>query len=508
VTAEPTRETAVRRLADDTLVVFLSDVHIGGADGTEIFESVTELTALFQEIGQHAGPVELVLLGDFLDLQRMGPTGQVNDRVVETLSRRDYAELFNAQRRFRSTAGHHVTYVMGNHDAEMWWNAELQQVLRDAGLIDEFALSYTARFEAPGDQVIHSEHGNQFDPTNRFTDYGDPLDTPIGSHVVDDIVRPIGSSARLTGNLDLRDVSYVYSIAAIPEWIAGRIFYRFLGEALRWILILFVIANLIHAALVWLGSPDALRSTTRAVLGELAYDVGVLFLVFVIVFLAGRRMARRARTALELRLTGASAGSEPEGIRSVLLAHEPLPMASEVDPADIAVFVSGHTHSPSSSNLVRADGTTTAIVNTGCWLRQLQPVKARFGAPHVFVPVFIQTHARVRRSDEGVAVEVWRCPKPAPMSLPWIEPPSHPRTVTQGSQPRRGAARNRTTVDRKSQGCVNLTANRPRDVHAGRSPGRVRTQSYRGPAGAEPFQCAPESRKQRPAMGGGYLPVS
>jgi hypothetical protein len=192
-----------------------------------------------------------------------------------------------------------------------------------------------------------------------------------------------------------------------------------------------VIANLIHAALVLLGSPDALRSTTRAVLGELAYDVGVLFLVFAIVFLAGRRMARRARTALELRITGASGGSEPEGIRSVLLANEPLPMASGVDPADIPVFVSGHTHSPSSSNLVRPNGATTAIVNTGCWLRQLQPVKARFGAPHVFVPVFIQTHARVRRSDEGVAVELWRHPKPAPMSLPWIE-----RLATTGRSPK------------------------------------------------------------------------
>lgn len=180
----------VRRLADDTLVVFLSDVHIGGADGTEIFESVTELTALFQEIGQHAGSVELVLLGDFLDLQRMGPTGQVNDRVIETLARPDYAKLFDALRRFGSTTGHRVIYVMGNHDAEMWWNSELQQLLRDAGLVDEFALSYTARFESLGDHVFHGEHGNQFDPTNRFSDYGDPLDTPIGSHVVDDIVRP------------------------------------------------------------------------------------------------------------------------------------------------------------------------------------------------------------------------------------------------------------------------------------------------------------------------------
>jgi UDP-2,3-diacylglucosamine pyrophosphatase LpxH len=186
MTDEAAPQTGTKRLADDTLVVFLSDVHIGGANGTEIFESVAELTALVRELGEHTEPVELVLLGDFLDLQRMGPTGQVNDRVVQTLGRPDYAVLFDALRGFRSAAAHRVTYVMGNHDAEVWWNAELRQMLSDAGLVDEFALSYAARFESLSDQVIHSEHGNQFDPSNRLSDYGDPLDTPIGS--VDELV--------------------------------------------------------------------------------------------------------------------------------------------------------------------------------------------------------------------------------------------------------------------------------------------------------------------------------
>lgn len=67
MSAEPVGQTAVRRVSDDTLIVFLSDVHIGGADGTEIFESASELTALFEEIGGHTASVELVLLGDFLD---------------------------------------------------------------------------------------------------------------------------------------------------------------------------------------------------------------------------------------------------------------------------------------------------------------------------------------------------------------------------------------------------------------------------------------------------------
>jgi UDP-2,3-diacylglucosamine pyrophosphatase LpxH len=431
MTDEPAPQTGAWLLADDTLVVFVSDAHIGGTDGTEIFESVPELTALLRELGQHTKPVDLVLLGDFLDLQRMGPAGQVNDRVVQTLARADHAMLFDALRDFRSEAGHRVIYVMGNHDAELWWNAELRQMLRDNGLVDEFALSYTARFASSSEQIIYGEHGNQFDPSNRYSDYSDPLDTPIGTHVVDDIVRPLGSGARLTGNLDLRDVSYVFPLAAIPEWLAGHIFYRFLEEALRWIVVIFVIANLIHATLILLGSDDPLRSSPQAILGEFVYDIGLLLLVAVAVFIAGGRLAKRALAALELRMSGESSDSVPDAIREVLRADGPVAMAPGIDSRDVAVFVSGHTHDPSSTTLERADGRITALVNTGCWLRQLQPIQARFGAPRVFVPVFVQTHIRVRRTERGIVVELWSQPKSAAPTLPWIE-----RLAIAGRSPR------------------------------------------------------------------------
>jgi hypothetical protein len=96
-------------------------------------------------------------------------------------------------------------------------------------------------------------------------------------------------------------------------------------------------------------------------------------------------------------------------------------MAGDAAPRSIAVFVSGHTHAPSSTHLVRDDETVTALVNTGCWLRQLQPIRARFGAPDVFVPAFVQTHVRVQRSPEGVMVELWDRPKSAPQPISWTE---------------------------------------------------------------------------------------
>ena len=60
------------RLADDTLLVLLSDVHIGGAAGSEIFESAAELTGLLEDLRRHPGPVELVLVGG---LPRPAPDG-------------------------------------------------------------------------------------------------------------------------------------------------------------------------------------------------------------------------------------------------------------------------------------------------------------------------------------------------------------------------------------------------------------------------------------------------
>ena len=59
------------QLPDDTLLVFLSDTHIGGAAGSDIFESAAELILLLEDLNRHKGPVELVLAGDFLDVLRM-----------------------------------------------------------------------------------------------------------------------------------------------------------------------------------------------------------------------------------------------------------------------------------------------------------------------------------------------------------------------------------------------------------------------------------------------------
>lgn len=57
----------MRKLTDNTQVIFISDSHIGGDPGCDGFESPEELQELFQELEARDGPVELVLAGDFFD---------------------------------------------------------------------------------------------------------------------------------------------------------------------------------------------------------------------------------------------------------------------------------------------------------------------------------------------------------------------------------------------------------------------------------------------------------
>ena len=86
------------QLPDDTLLVFLSDTHIGGAAGSDIFESAAELILLLEDLNRHQGPVELVLAGDFLDVLRMDDADSNGDRLAATITRPEYQGLFAALR--------------------------------------------------------------------------------------------------------------------------------------------------------------------------------------------------------------------------------------------------------------------------------------------------------------------------------------------------------------------------------------------------------------------------
>ena len=423
----------VRPLREDTLVVFLSDAHIGGDPGSDIFESPEELAALFGDLALHDGPVELVLAGDFFDFLQIGEVPAGQDRATVTISRPEYRGLFRALRSFAAEGGRRVVYLPGNHDAEVWWNAQIRRTLGGERLVDEFAAYYAASFESAPGRTVYCEHGNAFDPANAITDYDDPLDTPFGDHIVTDVVRRVARAGRIGRDLDLRDIGRVFPLVTIPEWIAGRVFYDLLGRVATRLLLPLLVGYLAYRLVAYLlavapAGPssldlwDSYRTLPglQVLFGEIAWDALLLVSVFVLFFLAIRRPASRIISSLAPRAPGgrpdpSGTDSSVEEIRELLKADARPPMSRDVRGREIDVFVSGHTHAPSLSRPAREG--EAMIVNSGCWLRQLRPVPAYFGGPPVFVSRFVQTHVRIYLRESVVHVELWEHPKPAPLRL-------------------------------------------------------------------------------------------
>jgi UDP-2,3-diacylglucosamine pyrophosphatase LpxH len=415
----------LRRLSDDTLVVVLSDSHIGGDEDRDIFESPDDLQAFFEDLAAHPTPVELVLGGDFFDFLRIANVPEDENRASATIARAEYRELFAALRRFAGGEARRVVYLPGNHDAEAWWNGEIQAELRRQGLVHEFALSYAAAFESEPDRIVYCEHGNQFDPANARHDYADPLDTPLGDHVVTELT-PRLASAETIGGLHLRDVDRIFPLTTIPDWASGRLFYELAVQTVRWLLLPLLLAYVAYEALAYaLGAEGAIDlpgfGVRRILWFEVGVDVVFLLLISALFLFAVRRTVTGARPLVHMHVPGSSdrgatGDATVEEIRSGLESGEPPPLGSDLG-GEIRIFVSGHTHAPSLTEFDDRGGRRGVLVNSGCWLRQLQPVAAHLGAPPVYVGRFVQTHVRVHRAQEGIEVELWEHPRPSPQQL-------------------------------------------------------------------------------------------
>jgi UDP-2,3-diacylglucosamine pyrophosphatase LpxH len=421
-------------LSSDTLVVFVSDSHIGGDPGCDGFESPAELEALFEELRAREGPVELILAGDFFDFLQIGEVPEGKDRASLTMDRPEYRDLFAALGRLRAAEGKRVIYLPGNHDAESFWNPGIQETLRERGLVDEFAYYYLASVGTGGERrVIYCEHGNQLDPANTVEDYHDPLDTPLGHHVVMDFTRRVAPLGVISGGLDLSEIKMVYPLVAIPRWIAARYFYDFVGKVVAYLLLPLLVAYVVYRSVAYfLG----LASGSGGLVGdyrelpqihELFIDIGVFFLVtlliFGVFFLVIRHAVRRTLATVSPggRPRYSPAEASQNKIREILSGETRSPMDPDLDPTTVDVFVSGHTHLPSLAKVERPDGGRVVMVNSGCFLRQLQPVLPHLKGPPVFVSKFVLTHVRVFAQDGHLRAELWEQPKPARQRLTRIE---------------------------------------------------------------------------------------
>jgi hypothetical protein len=154
--------------------------------------------------------------------------------------------------------------------------------------------------------------------------------------------------------------------------------------------------------------------------------------IFGVFFLVVRHVVHRTVSAVSPGGTPHYSPAEvsQNKIRAILAGEARPPMDPSFDPTTADVFVSGHTHLPSFAEMERPDGSKAVLVNSGCFLRQLQPITPRLKGPPIFVSKFVLTHVRVYAREGQLRVELWEQPKPAGQTLTRIE-----RLVSIGRRP-------------------------------------------------------------------------
>jgi UDP-2,3-diacylglucosamine pyrophosphatase LpxH len=334
-------------------VIAISDLHLPPQRTTVSARSCEMLAAT---ITAETEPLTVVLAGDIVEL--LAFPGRTASDVLDA-----HDELCRALACVIERGGQ-VIYTVGNHDGDLAWDLKAATAVRDA---TGAKLCLTADLVLPGGGRIRVEHGHQIDPYNCFHDPRNPLDTPLGHHIVREVMPKIEWLGRdwLNGAHEMADP------ADFPSFLASRLVYRKLARHLWWILLApIVLFALVLPQVSRVGNryPDAGRLLhDGAVLGYGALvDIAIMVAIVVIV-------SRRAWTSIS-----ALALSE-RGYGQNTAARD---RADELIAQGYVGYLSGHTHHPE----LHAHG-TGFYGNTGSCTSVVEAIDTMYGMP----PVYLRT---------------------------------------------------------------------------------------------------------------------
>lgn len=444
--------------AAERRLIFLSDLHLASDDGKGDFFAQDELATLIEELIASPGPVDLIIAGDFFDLLQLTAATPGSDRVASfrrAFERRDYERMLDCLRRFNRTPNRRTIYLVGNHDAEAGWNDPLRAYLLESGLVTAISLAYAHTYtdEQGRGCLVYSEHGNEYDGVNTIGDYRNPTITPLGSHIVTDMVNylePLGRHADIDAPTSIADIDNIHPLGMIPWWFISTYFYQQVRRVTKYIiapgLLIYLLFHLLPLYVLFeqfrgtfLGRGFESLPSVELLLAALVtmFDSSLLMLVLVYTLIRFdfsrthrryglqdpddifRRGARHYRRTCEALVTGAT---RP--------AH--WPDDTPWDGADL--FVYGHTHTQNLTTIPFAGG-VRAFANTGTWTRKVIRIRANLKLPPVFVPRYELTYVTVDREGEGIRITLRERPKALVYRLPWTErlailfrarPPMHP----------------------------------------------------------------------------------
>jgi UDP-2,3-diacylglucosamine pyrophosphatase LpxH len=341
-------------------VVAISDLHLPPERSDISGRSCALVAARLAELaGPGTAALTVVLAGDIIELL-------ANPQASADAILREHEDLCAALAAVVA-AGGQVVYAVGNHDSDLAWDVKAADAVRER---TGARLCLAADLVLPDGSKVRVEHGHQLDPYNCFCDPRNRLDTPLGHHIVREVLPRIEFLGRgwLDGAHEMADPG------DFPSFVGSRLFYRKLTRHAWWLLLIPVLLLLALRVSEILSLPTKYPDTTRWVHGAeiLGYGaVADLIVVAAIIAIVSRR-AWTSISALALAERGYGQN------------HAARQRAADLTGEGYRGFLSGHTHHPelspcgagfygnTGSCTTVVEGTATRLTMPSAYLRAQQ----------------------------------------------------------------------------------------------------------------------------------------
>lgn len=364
--------------------IFISDLHLGcgderddflflgnGTDEAEIqnksvrrqafarmhqlFEKFIEYILRLAEEKKCSQPPELILLGDIFDLLQIEPVEE-EFRQPSRLQRiyDAHTPFFSALNHFAENGGK-ITFVIGNHDHELVDKKMFKLLRQLLPCVNKHHKGKPLFAYADEEWGIYAEHGNQLDPVNRFNNFKDPDELPVGSIVVIKLVNPFEPKCPLFDNIQGTYETLWYAASKLPELVAPEL----LNQSREYLKMnKGITATFINHLLYILVSRNVLHIKPEylPLIGEAVMVAESLIRKF------SRKKKTSPRYLNHLRILSEATQSSILSQAERILAYPRRATLLKETPKKLNVLIFGHTHQPLT---LRTESGVYA--NSGCW---------------------------------------------------------------------------------------------------------------------------------------------
>ena len=339
----------------DGKVIAVSDLHLP-AVRTDVSGRCCEMLAQHLA-GESGAGLTVVLAGDVIEL--LGSPGSTATDIL-----RPHEDLCAALLDVTARGGQ-VIYTIGNHDGDLAWDVKAADAVRE---MTGARLCLAADLILAGGRKIRVEHGHQLDPYNCFCDARNPLDTPMGHHIVREVIPRIEFLGRgwVDGAHEMADPT------DFPSFIGSRLVYRKLGRHLWWLiaipLAILILLRIPEFGLAAVRSryPDTDVWVHRGEILGYGAVADLVVIAALVAILARRAWVSISALALEKRGYGQNQAARQR--------------AADLVSDGYHGFISGHTHHPelaaSASGFYANSGSCTSVV---------EGIGGKFGLPPAYV---------------------------------------------------------------------------------------------------------------------------